>query len=100
MRDGFLGRASHPRPGEDPLQRGVDPLLGEPGEVLPGFPDVQVEVSVAEAADVIWSTNSPEFFALLVHDRGWAPERFERWLAAAWKRLLLREPWASAPARP
>lgn len=56
------------------------------------------EVSVAEAADVIWSTNSPEFSALLVHDRGWAPERYERWLAAAWKRLLLREPWASAPS--
>ncbi len=50
------------------------------------------EVGVGEAADVIWATNASEFYALLVFERGWSPERYERWLAAAWRRLLLRDP--------
>lgn len=43
-----------------------------------------------EIADVIWATNAPEFYVLLVEQRGWSPERYERWLAEAWARLLLR----------
>jgi AcrR family transcriptional regulator len=42
-----------------------------------------------EAADVIWSLNSPEFYLLLVAERGWAPDRFETWLSDSWRRLLL-----------
>jgi AcrR family transcriptional regulator len=42
-----------------------------------------------EAADVIWAMNSSEFFTLLVLERGWEPERFETWIAEAWKRILL-----------
>ncbi|MEW9527662.1 TetR/AcrR family transcriptional regulator [Microbispora sp. NPDC049125] len=49
----------------------------------------RLRVDVDEAADVIWATNSPEFYLLLVRDRGWAPERYERWLAGSWTRLLL-----------
>jgi AcrR family transcriptional regulator len=52
-------------------------------------------LSVARAAEVIWSMNSPEFYLLLVEQRGWSPEEFERWLADALVRLLLepqREP--------
>jgi AcrR family transcriptional regulator len=52
-------------------------------------------LTVEEAADVIWATNASEFYALLVLERGWAPDRFERWLAAAWQRLLLRDPPAA-----
>jgi AcrR family transcriptional regulator len=48
------------------------------------------DLSADDVADVIWSTNSPEFYLLLVAQRGWSPERFQRWLAEAWKRLLLR----------
>jgi hypothetical protein len=33
--------------------------------------------------------NSPEFFLLLVHERRWSGDRFERWLADTWVRLLL-----------
>lgn len=47
-------------------------------------------VSVEEATDVIWSMNASEFYVLLVQQRGWEPERYERWLADAWQRLLLR----------
>ncbi|MGW1991890.1 TetR/AcrR family transcriptional regulator [Embleya sp. NPDC001921] len=56
--------------------------LAATGQLRPGLdPD--------EVADVIWATNSPEFYCLLVEDRGWPPERFERWLADTWCRLLL-----------
>lgn len=46
-------------------------------------------VTVDEAADIVWATNAPEFYLLLVEERGWDPDRFERWLADAWSRLLL-----------
>lgn len=47
------------------------------------------DLSVGRAADIIWSMNSPEFYLLLVEQRGWSPSAFERWLGDAWIRLLL-----------
>jgi AcrR family transcriptional regulator len=35
-----------------------------------------------DAADVIHAVMSPEVYRLLVDDRGWTPERYEKWLAA------------------
>jgi len=52
---------------------------------------LRTDLSPEDVADVIWVTNSPEFYLLLVRERGWAPERFEQWLADAWGRLLLSE---------
>ncbi len=49
-------------------------------------------VSLEEAADMIWATNSAELYVLMVDERGWSPERYERWLAATWRRLLLPDP--------
>lgn len=46
-------------------------------------------LTVDVAADVLWATNAPELYLMLVGDRGWGPEQFERWLADAWERLLL-----------
>jgi AcrR family transcriptional regulator len=46
-------------------------------------------LTVPMVADIIWSMNSPEFYLLLVEQRGWTPEDFERWLGGAWIRLLL-----------
>lgn len=46
-------------------------------------------VTADEAADLVWATNAPEFYLLLVDERGWDPEQFERWLAELWIRLLL-----------
>jgi AcrR family transcriptional regulator len=54
--------------------------------------DVRPGLDVDEIADVIWSMNSAEFHSLLVHERSWTPERFERWLADTWCRLFLRDP--------
>jgi AcrR family transcriptional regulator len=48
-----------------------------------------LSVSVDEAADIIWATNSPEIYRLLVTQRGWTPERYSKWLADSWERLLL-----------
>lgn len=52
---------------------------------------VRPDADVEEIADVIWATNAPEFYLLLVRDRRWSPDRFEAWLAAAWGHLLLRD---------
>lgn len=46
-------------------------------------------LSVDVAADVVWATNSPEFYGLLVRGRGWSGDKVEDWLADAWQRLLL-----------
>jgi AcrR family transcriptional regulator len=46
-------------------------------------------ISVDQAADIIWATNSPEVYTLLVLQRGWTPERYAQWLADSWERLLL-----------
>ena len=47
-------------------------------------------LSIAEAADVVWVTNSAELYVMLTVERGWTPRRYERWLADTWCRLLLQ----------
>ena len=42
-----------------------------------------------DAADIVWATNATETYQLLVGQRGWTPQRYERFLADAWRRLLL-----------
>lgn len=49
-------------------------------------------LTVSDAADTIWATNSPELYVLLTVDRRWAPERYQEWLADSWCRLLLSGP--------
>jgi AcrR family transcriptional regulator len=44
-----------------------------------------------QAADIVWATNSAEMYQLLVIQRGWSPQRYERFLADTWRRLLLAE---------
>lgn len=56
--------------------------LRSTGELRPDLTD-------REIADVIWATNAPEFYVLLVEHRGWSPRHYERWLADAWTRLFL-----------
>jgi hypothetical protein len=48
-----------------------------------------LRVDPADAADIIWATNAPELYQLLVGQRGWSPERYEHFLAETWRRLLL-----------
>lgn len=46
-------------------------------------------LDVETAADTVWLTNSPEAYVMLTVERGWTADRYETWLAASWKRLLL-----------
>lgn len=55
------------------------------------------DLTVDEAADVIWATNSSEVYVLLTGERGWTPDRYERWLADTWRRLLLPAPRGESP---
>lgn len=63
--------------------------LRETGQVRPDLDDDQV-------ADLIWSTNSPEWYAL-VTSRGWTPDRYAAALYDIWSRVLLTRP---RPLRP
>jgi AcrR family transcriptional regulator len=42
-----------------------------------------------KAADVVWVLNDPGLYQLLLHDRGWSPPQFQRWLADTLKSQLL-----------
>jgi AcrR family transcriptional regulator len=46
-------------------------------------------LSADEAADTYSALASPETFAFLTGDRGWTPDRFERWLAETLARSFL-----------
>jgi hypothetical protein len=46
-------------------------------------------VRARDAADVIHALASPELYRLLVVDRAWPPDRYERWLADALSSQLL-----------
>lgn len=44
-----------------------------------------------QIADILWSMNAPEYWGLLVQDRGSRPDQFRLWIADAWKRTLLKD---------
>lgn len=69
----------------------ADDLLAT-GEIRPGL-------SRDELADLIWATNSPEFYVLLVGQRHWSARRYERWLSDAWIRLFLARRDQSEPTQ-
>jgi AcrR family transcriptional regulator len=46
-------------------------------------------ITLAYAADVLWSFSSPELYELLVLRRGWTPERYGRFIADAMSQALL-----------
>lgn len=51
--------------------------------------ELRADLTDDEVGDIVWSLNSAEYWALLVGERGWSPERFAAWLTDAWTRLLL-----------
>ena len=54
------------------------------GELRPDLDD-------ADVADLVWSTNAPEYYQLLA-ERGWTPERYRRLVVDMWTRVLLTGP--------
>jgi hypothetical protein len=46
-------------------------------------------LDAARAADVMWALNHPDVWQLLVTQRGWTPEQYERWLGETFRAQLL-----------
>jgi len=44
---------------------------------------------VTTATDILWALNHPDLYRLLVRQRRWPPDRYERWLAAVLREQLL-----------
>ncbi len=57
--------------------------------ILSGSGALREGLTAKVAADVLFAVGSPETYRLLVVDRGWSADRFERWYADALARLLL-----------
>ncbi len=64
-------------------QRGIARSLARANALRPGLRQ-------RDAADIIHALASPEVYRLLVVDRGWTGERYERWLGAILIDQLLR----------
>ena len=47
-------------------------------------------LDVTRAADILWTLNHPNVWQLLVVERGWTPDRFEKWFADPAVAQLLR----------
>ncbi|MBV8712803.1 MAG: TetR/AcrR family transcriptional regulator [Solirubrobacterales bacterium] len=56
--------------------------LRDAGHLRPG-------ISLAHAADILWTYSSPELYELFVLRRGWTPERYGRYVAEAMISALL-----------
>ncbi len=65
--------------------------LADTGALRPGL-------DPERARDLLWALISPELYQLLVVERGWPPEDYERWLAGAIADALLDH--GHAPAGP
>ncbi len=63
-------------------QRAIARSLARAGALAPG-------VRERDAADLIHALMSPELYRLLVLDRGWKSDRYERWLASLLVHQLL-----------
>jgi len=48
-------------------------------------------LSERDALDILWSLMGADNYRLFVTERGWPPERYEKWLTATLKTLLLRK---------
>ena len=55
-------------------QRAVVDTIEAKGALAPGL-------DAARAADILWTLNHPDVWHLLVGERGWTPQEWERWFA-------------------
>jgi AcrR family transcriptional regulator len=73
-------------------QRAIARALARAGALRP-------ELEERDAADLIHALLSPEMYRLLVVDRGWKPERYERWLQGTLADQLLPAAARSSPPK-
>jgi len=72
-------------------QHRVARSLARSGALRPGLRE-------RDAADIVHTLASPEVYGLLVLDRGWTDERYEKWLRSILIEQLLAEPSQPGPA--
>jgi AcrR family transcriptional regulator len=63
-------------------QRVIVESVAAKGALRPGL-------EVDRATDILWALNHPDVWLLLVGERGWAPEQWERWFADTTRDQLL-----------
>ncbi len=84
--------------GSDPAAAGLladyqqqrDRGQGQMARALAGAGALRPGVRERDATDVIHALMSPELYRLLVVDRGWSPDRYERWLTETLSDQLTR----------
>jgi AcrR family transcriptional regulator len=74
-------------------QRVIVESLDENGALKP-------ELDVDRATDILWTINHPNLWHLLVGERGWTPEQYERWTGELACSQLLRAPQAPPGVHP
>jgi AcrR family transcriptional regulator len=52
--------------------------------------DLRADLTDQEVADLLWTTNAPEYYSLAIA-RGWSPATYAARLADLWTRLLLED---------
>jgi AcrR family transcriptional regulator len=73
-------------------QRAIVEQLAEKKALRPGL-------DVTSATDILWTLNHPDVWLLLVGERGWTPEQFERWAGDSVCAQLLGQSAAGNVAR-
>lgn len=73
--------------GEQRRLRGVTPVVHS--WAVAGA--LRKPLSERDALDILWSLMGPDNYRLFVTERGWPPEKYEKWLTATLKILLLRK---------
>ena len=70
--------------------------------IVESFPSGSLRdgLDVDTAVDILWTLNHPDVWLLLNGERGWTPERFERWFGDALVQQFLRRPAATPDAPP
>ena len=57
------------------------------------------DIDTRTATDLLWAFSNEELWRELVEERGWAPDRYEQWLAATLIAQLVDVPAAPGPTR-
>ncbi len=65
--------------------------MQELAEDLRATGSLRDDLSDDQVADLLWTTNAPEYYALAVA-RGWTPETYAERLGDLWTRVLLADP--------
>ena len=87
--------ATPPPPTPTPRQRGARSASDVPATCAHLPPTSAPPVSCAQTCpmtpsqNIVWSMNGPEYWTLLVSDRGWSAEQFGNHLTDAWQRMFL-----------